>query len=343
MVFSVQAFLDDDYVRGLYSGDRAELATIFAAYIKRFRALFFVPRYDLIWMEKEALPWLPAAIELFLMRGTPYVVDLDDAWFHRYDQNPWWIVRYLMAGKIDTVMRHAAAVVVGNEYLADRARRAEAKHVAIIPSVVDIDRYAPANVADKLNRDRNIPLVVGWIGTPITSHYLTLIAEAFRAIVAIRSVELHVVGASAPPEFSGLPVKSIGWTEATEIDAVRSFDVGIMPLDNTMWERGKCAYKLLQVMAVGRPVIASPVGTNCTVIRDGVNGFLADTPDQWIRALTALIDDPNLRKRMGLEAQQTIKDHYTVERVLNQLTSVLIGAQGLRDQPVVAVSKLDDQ
>jgi glycosyltransferase involved in cell wall biosynthesis len=137
-----------------------------------------------------------------------------------------------------------------------------------------------------------------------------------------------VVGATAPAAFAGLPVRAIPWNEATEIEAIQSFDIGIMPLDNTEWERGKCAYKLLQVMAAGRPVVASPIGANCSVIRDGTNGFLAYGTNKWIEALIALIDHPELRVRIGREALRTVKDHYTIERVLPRLSAVLSEARG---------------
>ena len=132
-----------------------------------------------------------------------------------------------------------------------------------------------------------------------------------------------MIGASAPTTFAGLPVRNIDWSESTEVEAIGAFDIGIMPLEDTQWERGKCAYKLLQVMAAGRPVVASSVGANCSVVRNGINGFLADTSDQWTQALIALIDDADLRARMGLQALQTIKGHYTIEQVLPQLASVL--------------------
>ncbi len=322
MSFSVQPFFDNEYVSGLYRGERLRASKVLAAYLRRFRALLFARRYDLIWVEKEALPWLPAAVELAAMRGTPYVVDLDDAWFHRYDQNPSPIIRGLMGNKIDAVMRNAAVVVAGNEYLANRARRAGAKRIELIPSVIDFDRYDGV-IPDTKRLEWKIPIVIGWIGTPITVHYLARIEQAFRAISAVRSVELRVVGASAPAAFAGLPVRAIPWNEATEIEAIQSFDIGIMPLDNTEWERGKCAYKLLQVMAAGRPVVASPIGANCCVIRDGTNGFLADGTNKWIEVLIALIDHAELRVRIGREALRTVKDHYTIERVLPRLSAVL--------------------
>ena len=129
MKFSVQPFLGNDYIRALYGSERIRMGETLGAYLRRLRVLLSTRRYDLVWLEKEALPWLPAALELALMSGTPYVVDFDDAWFHRYDHSPSRIVRGLLAGKIDTIMRQAAVVVVGNEYLANRARCSDARRV----------------------------------------------------------------------------------------------------------------------------------------------------------------------------------------------------------------------
>ena len=241
------------------------------------------------------------------------------------------VVRSMLGSKIDTLMRRAAVVVAGNKYLADRAHRAGAKRVEIIPSVIDFDRYSSGLVAGTKGPGRHNPVVIGWIGTPITAHYLTGIEHALRAVASERSIELRIVGAPAPTELAGLPVKSLAWCEATEIAEIRSFDIGIMPLDDTAWERGKCAYKLLQVMAAGRPVVASPVGVNSVVIKNGINGFLADTPEKWTEAFITLVDDPDLRARMGLEALRTIKSGYTIERVLPKLISILTQTPQRRD------------
>lgn len=326
MKFSMRPFLGDEYIRALYGHERIQISEALGAYVRRLRVLLSTRRYDLVWVEKEALPWLPAGVELALMSDTPYVVDFDDAWFHRYDLSPSRIVRGLMAGKIDAIMRHAAVVVVGNEYLANRARCCGARRVEIIPSVIDINRYPPPIIPPAKPPGRAGPIVIGWVGTPITADYLLGVEQAFRTIAAERAVELHVVGARAPRAFAGLPVKNVTWSEENEIEAIRAFDIGIMPLNDTLWERGKCAYKLLQVMAACRPVVGSAVGANCSVVRDGVNGFLVDRPNQWIEALTRLIDDTNLRVRMGVEASRTIRDGYTIEQVLPQLASVLLDA-----------------
>ena len=196
MKFSVQPFLGNDYIRALYGSERIRMGETLGAYLKRLRVLLSTRSYDLVWLEKEALPWLPATVELALMSGTPYVVDFDDAWFHRYDHSPSRIVRGLMAGKIDAIMRHAAVVVVGNEYLANRARCSDARRVEIIPSVIDINRYGPAIMPDAKSISRKKPIIIGWIGTPITAGYLLGVEQAFRAVAAERAVELHVVGAT---------------------------------------------------------------------------------------------------------------------------------------------------
>src|SRR5437764_331379 len=275
--FDVQPLLDNDYVRSLYGGPPAGAGSIIRAYARRFRALRRRVNYDMIWLEKEALPWLPTWMEIARLEGIPYVVDYDDAWFHRYE-NHW--LSPLLGHKIDAVMRVAHTVVAGNDYLARRARHAGARHVDVVPTAIDLDRYRDLPAATQ-----GQATTVGWIGIPLNAHYLTIAEPALRAVADAPQVKLHVVGAPVPREFAGIPAESFPWSEESEIARIAAFDIGIMPLHDTPWERGKCAYKLLQVMAAGRPVIASPVGANAQVVRHGVNGYLASTPAEWTDAL----------------------------------------------------------
>ena len=127
---------------------------------------------------------------------------------------------------------------------------------------------------------------------------------------------------AVPAELSGIVAESFEWTEDTEIARIAAFDVGIMPLHDTPWERGKCAYKLLQVMAAGKPVIASPVGANRQVVRHGVNGFLAETTQEGTAALRKLAD-PELRRRMGEEARRTVAEQYASAVIVPRLASIL--------------------
>ena len=131
-----------------------------------------------------------------------------------------------------------------------------------------------------------------------------------------------------PAGLSGIAAESFEWTEDSEIARIAAFDIGIMPLHDTPWERGKCAYKLIQVMAAGKPVIASPVGANRQVVRHGVNGFLAETTQQWIEALRTLTADGELRRRMGEEARKTVAEHYASAVIGPRLASILNQAAG---------------
>jgi glycosyltransferase involved in cell wall biosynthesis len=317
--FDVQPLLSDGYVRALYGGPKAPITEIVGSYVRRLKALAGRRRYDLVWLEKEALPWVPAWIEAGLLTGVPYIVDLDDAWFYRYENHARAPVRALLGGKIDAVMRGARTVVAGNDYLAERARRAGARDIEIIPTAIDMKRYPPPPLA----ADGGTPVIVGWIGTPLNAHYLNRIASALRRVAGVTPIKLHIVGANAPAELAGIPVESFPWSEATEVERICAFDIGIMPLENSPWERGKCAYKLLQAMAAAKPVVASNVGANCRVVRHGINGFLAESSEDWVQHLGRLSADPTLRFRMGLEAFRTVNESYSVAAVLPRLASVL--------------------
>jgi glycosyltransferase involved in cell wall biosynthesis len=316
--FEVEPLLDNAYVRALYGGAPVGVAHHLPAYARRLRALLRRRRHDLIWLEKEALPWVPAAAEALLTGGVPVVVDFDDAWFLRYEQNSHPLIRNLMSDKIDAVMRAATIVVAGNDFIAKRARQAGARHVEIVPSVIDLDRYAPPATARPADPR---PLIAGWIGIPLNAHYLEALAGALRAVAD--RVRLHIVGAAAPATLAGLPVETFPWTEDSEIGRIDAFDIGLMPLNDTPWERGKCAYKLLQVMAAGKPVIASPVGANRSAVRHEVNGLLAGTTEQWTEAFVRLATDPALRWRMGKAARDTVERDYSLVATLPKIATIL--------------------
>ena len=166
---TVAPLLTEDYLRGLYLGRRARWGQLIATYIERVLRLATASgSFDLIWFEKELLPWCPAIVERFLTRNrrVPYVVDYDDAIFHNYDSHRLAAIRYVLGGKIDWVMSHADCVVVGNEYLASRARQAGAREIRLLPTVVDLTRYAAVAPPNESH------FTIGWIGTPITAKYL---------------------------------------------------------------------------------------------------------------------------------------------------------------------------
>lgn len=218
-------FFDDHYLTRLYAGqtDRAALLGYFS---KRLRTLRMRPRPDVIWLEYEALPWLPWAVEAALMPpGVPIVSDYDDAVFHRYDRHRLRSVRLSLGRKIDRVMASSALVTAGNTYLADRAYCAGAMQVEIVPTVVNLDQYpmAPAEAARPVPR-------VGWIGTP--ESWVTLAKPIHKILLPVlheMKATFRAIGASLTPT-TGERLEVLPWNEAHEAELIRSTDIGVMPL-----------------------------------------------------------------------------------------------------------------
>ncbi|HSW36318.1 MAG TPA: glycosyltransferase family 4 protein, partial [Candidatus Limnocylindrales bacterium] len=313
----VAPLLDDEYIKDLYAGRKKNILNIIKAYGKRINQMLRTKIFDLIWIEKEALPWLPGWVEYDLgLSKVPYVVDYDDAIFHRYDQHKFKLVRILLGRKIDRVMRWAALVVAGNDYLADRARDAGASRIEILPTVIDLEKYCGTP------QPINNAFTIGWIGSPATSGYLTLIAPALKEICRQGDARVVLVGAGEV-DLPDVPVQYVCWSEATEAEEIQHFDVGIMPLPDEPWERGKCGLKLIQYMACARPVVGSPVGVNRKIIRHGVNGYLARTNDEWLQALLMLRENKEHRQRMGEAGRKLVEKEYSLQVTAPQLMKML--------------------
>ena len=312
---------DDGYLTRLYAGDATDWPEVARAYWKRISALWRVGNYDLVWIEYEALPWLPAWLETALGLGNKhYVVDYDDAIFHRYDQHRNRLVRALLGRKIDQIMVRSQVVIAGNQYLADRALQAGARKVEILPTVVDTARYQP-----RYDTQHDV-VAIGWIGSPSTRRYLDMMLGAISRLHRMgKAVRLVVVGGNVPNQ-ENLPIVNLEWSEAAEIDLIQSFDIGIMPLPDSPWERGKCGYKLIQYMACGKPVVASPVGVNKMIVEHGVNGFLAANEEDWVSSLLRLIEDPLLRTQMGKNGRARVEAAFSLERVSPRLLSLMQAA-----------------
>lgn len=316
---TVAPLFSDEYVRGLQKNSKNPVEAALA-YAGRFRALLSSRDFDLLWIEKEALPWLPVWFEkLLLPKSTPYVLDYDDAVFHYYDQHRKSLVRYLFAGKHPALMRGAAMVVAGNQYLADFATQAGARRVEMVPTVIDLDRY-PAE-GRSLPKADTAPPCIGWIGQRSTASFLVPYQSLFERMSAAGQARFTAIGIDA--RGLGLPMDSIAWSEETEVQSIANFDIGIMPLVDEPFARGKCGYKLIQYMACGLPVVASPVGVNCQIVEHGVNGFLAETPAQWEKALQVLLADAGLRQQMGQAGRQKIEQQYSIQATGPRLAMLL--------------------
>lgn len=307
----------DSYIKNLYAGQRKSPVEIITSYGRRLACLMNTRHFDLVWLEAEMLPFLPAWGEYLISRSkTPLVVDYDDAVFHRYGQNQNAMVRIFLGNKIEKIMKHADLVIAGNDYLIQHAINSGAKRVEYLPTVIDLSHYP------LVTSDRNHPFTIGWMGSPVTQKYLSIAGTALAEICRDRKCRLLLVGSSGSV-LAGLNLETRKWSEHTEASDIASFDVGIMPLPDKPWERGKCGYKLIQYMAGSIPVVASPVGVNNTIVEHGDNGFLAANKSEWLDAFHALADDQALRDRMGKAGRHKVENEYCLEIAAPRLESVL--------------------
>lgn len=301
----VQEMFDNQTLSARYQRGSYGWATVLRAYGERVKQLWDRKQFNLIWIEKEALPWLPSSLDRWLLSGVPYVLDFDDGVFPHYDQHRLAPVRWLLGKRIDRLMADAALVICGNDYLANRARQAGALWVEQLPTVIDLDRY---QVSERPSN--NQPRIV-WIGSPSTVKYLKLLAEPLQTLAKSIPFTLRVIGGQF--ELGGVNVECIPWWEDTEVRDIAECDIGIMPLANTQWELGKCGYKLIQYMSCGLPVVASPVGVNTTIVKHGHSGFLAKNPPDWVESLSRLLSDPTLGRTMGQAGRMTVEQSYCLQ------------------------------
>ena len=321
---TASSLFDDQYLQTLYTANKRARLRIIGLY---FRQLFFLlrhlPGHDLLWLEKELFPYMPAWVERVLqLIGKPYVVDYDDAIFHNYDLSGNSLVRRVLGRKIDVVMRNATCVIAGNAYLAERARSAGAAKVVVVPTVVDADHYAAGS------RPPDGRPVIGWIGSPSTQKYLVLVRDALAKVCAARGARLMLIGASPAvlDNLQGIDVQLVPWTEDSEVAQMHRMDIGIMPLPDSPWERGKCGYKLVQYMACGLPTVGSAVGVNSEIVQHGRTGFLATTDEEWVDSLDALVSEGALRSRMGQEGRLRVEASYCMQQTGPAMVQILRSA-----------------
>lgn len=305
----VQSLFDDATLAARYERGGYSLVAALRCFSQRIAALRKRRQFDLLWIEKEALPWWPLWVESGLLRGVPYVLDFDDAVFHNYDQHRLALVRHCFGQRLDGLMARSALVVGGNDYLAQRARDAGAPWVEVLPTVIDLARYP---VPKSLQRAGQLPVpTIVWIGSPSTVGYLQLLQEPLQQLAKRIPFVLRVIGGEV--DIPGVKTECLAWTEETEVAHIASADVGVMPLLDSPWERGKCGYKLIQYMACGLPVMASPVGVNTRIVQPGVNGYLADDPQAWMQSLERLLMDAPLRMQMGEAGRHQVEQEYCVQ------------------------------
>jgi glycosyltransferase involved in cell wall biosynthesis len=324
---TVSSFYTPEFFKLVYRpGHYAYKAAMFMALAARRAAeLFSIGQYDLVLLYREAVPLGPPIIErLIAARGIPIVYDFDDAIFLPSVSEANKMIAFLKRpGRVATILTHSRQVVVGNEFLAAYARRYN-DAVTVIPTAVDTTRFVPRPPEEQPRRE----LVVGWIGSPTTFPYLAALAPILRQVAAQHPFTLRVSGAGRRVDFPGVKVEEIPWSMKDEVTLFNSLDIGVYPLTDDEWSKGKCGFKAIQCMACGVPVVAAAVGVNREIITDGVDSFLASTPDEWVSKLGRLLTDAGLRARMAEAGRRRIEDRYSLRVTAPALAAVLAEALG---------------
>lgn len=321
---SYEPLLPDDYVRAISEERRARWGMLAWAYAKRIKRLFDLDAFDAVWVQCDLMPYVPGVIEVLpLRRRTRIVYDCDDAIFHNYDRHRNPIVRLLLGNKLEPLLRRAAAATCGNDYLQAYVARFCADN-EIVPTVVDTSVYKTRCMG---GAPSNAPVSIGWIGSPSTWSYVKPYVPLLRALTVNGAATFRAVGVGAQSK-SIAEFTFTDWALETEVAEIQKFDIGIMPLTDDPWSRGKCGYKLIQYMACGLPVVASPVGVNAKLVRHGENGFLATTEKEWAEALSVLSADPELRARMGRAGRALVEREYSLASQVPRVAAVLRRAAG---------------
>ena len=315
----IRHLLGDDYLHSQFTGGALPITSILKDCLARIGDLWHQNDYDAVMLHCELVPLMPGWLERALIRK-PYIYDFDDAFYLKYLSGRMRLASPLLARKFDTIMAGAAAVTAGNNVLADNARQHNA-NTHYLPTVVDTMRYLP-----QTNSRSSLVFTVGWIGSPSTAPYLSELIAPLSAMGQESVVRFIVVGGKAP-KIPNVSVVEVNWHEHTELDLINSFDVGVMPLPDNDWARGKCAFKLIQYLACAVPVIASPVGANVDVVNIEC-GLLTSTSQEWLDALRLMRDQPTARAKMGEAGRERVVQHYSLHRNLPVLADVIRKAIG---------------
>lgn len=311
---SVQPLLPREYLTQLYSNGTRSPVTVTASLINRLWRVLSHRDADIIWLQREVLPFLPFSLEKLLLAGKPVVVDFDDAHHLYYKDSGSRLVRGFFEDKIESLMTYASTVVVGNPTLEAYARAAGAGAVVMIPSAVDVARLNVSSAAPK-------KFTVGWIGTPVTAEQsLHLVRAPLKKFIAETGSRCILFGAGDAAQDIG--ADRLPWSEAGEADFFSQVTVGICPLDDTAWNQGKSGYKIIQYMAAGKPALVSPVGIARDLTTHDETGFHCRTEDDWYEMLMRLYNDNALCSSMGARAQSEAEAKYETTIAAQQLYQV---------------------
>lgn len=305
--FSYLLNANDDKVFYAHGHYFSKLVILLKSVLKRLLEVFFKPLPPVVFVQRESFMLGSAFFEKKFAKRSRLIFDFDDSiWLQQVSEGNKRLAFLKNAGKTKEIIRAAHLVIAGNEYLASYARNYNPR-VIIIPSTIDTDKYTAKEIVAKEN------IVIGWSGSFSTIAHFESAVEALQVLKNKYGNRLSFIVIGDPTYYNEpLSIKGLPWNATTEVEDLHHFDIGIMPLPDDEWTRGKCGMKGLQYMAAGIPTVMSPVGVNKEIIQDGGNGFLASSTEDWVEKLSLLIDSLELRIKFSINGRKTVEEKYSV-------------------------------
>lgn len=319
--YKVRPFMTRDFYKIIYLDKFYVLKLIYfiTSAFNRILDIFRALKYDLIFIHREVFPLGPPIFEsIFLRMRKPIIYDFDDAIFlPNVSKSNNFMERLKRPDKIAKIFKMSSFIIAGNKYLADFALKYN-NNVVVIPTPIDTGVYISR--APKLRRNK---IVIGWIGSITTVEFLNTLRDVFKVLtIKYPHVEFQVIGGEFYiPGLSSVVNKE--WALDRELEYLQEFDIGIMPIPDNAWARGKCGFKAILYMSLGIPCVCSPVGINKEMIQDNFNGFLADSDKEWIDKLSNLIEDESLRRRIGGSGKKAADEKYSIKANMPKFLSVI--------------------
>ncbi|WP_269623273.1 glycosyltransferase [Prochlorococcus marinus] len=314
IILDIHSLLDNEYLERRFNNQTPKLFKLIKLLITRIIILLrSTSQYDIYIIQGELLPLVPFYIERLFLK-LPYIYDYDDAFYLKYNYFP---LNIILKNKFKNVIKNALSVAAGNNLLYKYAFKNN-QYVFRLPSVVDTNIYKSLPIL----KNKNDVFTLGWLGSPTTADYLKILIEPLKFISQRIPIRLVVIGGE-PPSIPGIQIVQRKWNLNTHVEEIQKFDVGLMPLPDNAWTRGKCAYKLIQYMSCGIPVIASSVGANLDVVPSNC-GFLVSNKHEWIEAIQLLSSDKNLRESMGKASSKWVLNEYSLQKNKSELLKMLI-------------------
>ncbi|MEL6562537.1 MAG: glycosyltransferase family 4 protein [Bacteroidota bacterium] len=305
-----QSFLTNQAWQILYQPGKILQKSLWILYgfLRRFLLMFAVFRYDFVFIHREASPIGPPVFEWIIAKiwRKKIIYDFDDAiWLANTSEQNKIAARLKWHHKVSAICKWSYKVSSGNRYLADYALQYN-KNVVINPTTIDTE-----GLHNPVNKKANVVFTIGWTGTHSTMPYLTPILPLLDELAKKYAFKLLIIS-NQKPEFDRQYVEFIKWNKSTEIEDLQKMDIGIMPLSDDKWAKGKCGFKALQYMSLKIPALVSPVGVNTEIVDHELNGFICESSEDWEQALTNFYKNPDLIETMAEACRKKIMDHYSV-------------------------------